>query len=122
MNERLKTLRKALGLTQQQFADRLGVSRNNIATYETAKSNPGNSVISLICKEFNVSEEWLRTGKGEMFVQLTRDQEIAEFVSSVLRSESDDFRRRFIAVLTKLDREDWEVLEKMALEIVKDRD
>lgn len=69
MNERIKNLRKALGLTQQEFADRLGISRNNIATYETRNSAPGSSVIALICREFNVNEEWLRTGEGEMFIQ-----------------------------------------------------
>lgn len=67
MKERLKKLRKALDLTQQEFADRIGISRGNIATYETREGSPGNSVINLICREFNVSETWLRTGEGEMF-------------------------------------------------------
>lgn len=67
MNERLKLLRKALHLTQQEFADRLGISRGNIAAYEVAKNAPSDAVILLICKEFNVSEAWLRTGDGEMF-------------------------------------------------------
>lgn len=82
MNERIKELRKALGLTQQEFADRLGISRNNIATYETRKTGPGNSVVKLICNTFNVSEEWLRTGDGEMFVpkpESAIDKLVAEF-------------------------------------------
>lgn len=69
MKERLKKLRKTLDLTQQEFADRIGISRGNIATYETRDGSPGNSVINLICREFNVSEKWLRTGDGEMFVE-----------------------------------------------------
>lgn len=68
MKERMKKLRKTLGLTQQEFADRLGIGRGNIATYETRDGNPGNSVIALICREFNVNETWLRTGEGEMFL------------------------------------------------------
>lgn len=67
MNERIKKLRKALDLTQQEFADKIGIVRGNIATYETGKSKPGDAVVSLICREFNVNEEWLRTGNGEMF-------------------------------------------------------
>jgi transcriptional regulator with XRE-family HTH domain len=67
MNERLKKLRKALELTQQEFADRIGISRGNIGAYEVGKNNPSDAVISLICKEFKVNEEWLRTGTGEMF-------------------------------------------------------
>lgn len=68
IGERLKNLRKALGLTQQEFSDKLKVSRSNIATYEVGKNNPAEAVINLICREFNVSETWLRTGEGEMFI------------------------------------------------------
>lgn len=69
MDERIKQLRRELGVTQQAFADRLRISRNNIAGYEVGKSEPGDAVISLICREFNVNEIWLRTGVGEMFLQ-----------------------------------------------------
>lgn len=68
MNERLKKLRKALDLTQQEFADRIGVKRNTIATYEIGRNTPLDAVIASICREFNVSETWLRTGEGEMFL------------------------------------------------------
>ena len=68
IGERLKKLRKALDLTQQEFSDKLKVSRSNIATYEVGKNNPADAVINLICLEFNVSETWLRTGEGEMFL------------------------------------------------------
>ena len=68
LNERIKKLRKGLDLTQQEFADRLGTTRNNIAGYEVGRRSPSEAVISLICKTFNVSETWLRTGEGEMFV------------------------------------------------------
>ena len=68
MNERLKELRKTLNLTQQAFADRLGVKRNTVATYETGKSNPSDAAVLLICREFKVSEIWLRYGTGEMFI------------------------------------------------------
>lgn len=67
MKDRLKELRKKLGLTQKKFAEKLGISRNNIASYETGKSNPGSSIIQLICRVYNVNETWLRTGEGEMF-------------------------------------------------------
>lgn len=67
MNERIRKLRKALDLTQQEFAERIGVKRNTIANYEIGRNEPIDSVLSLICREFHASEEWLRTGKGEMF-------------------------------------------------------
>ena len=73
MNERIKKLRKFLDLTQQEFAEKIGTARNNIAGYEVARRSPSEAVISLICKTFNVSETWLRTGEGEMFVQTAED-------------------------------------------------
>lgn len=67
MNERIKKLRRYLDLTQQEFADRIGVKRNTIANYEIGRNVPIDSVLALIVREFNVSEAWLRSGEGEMF-------------------------------------------------------
>ena len=67
VKERIKKIRRELNLTQQEFAERIGIKRNTIANYETGRNDPVDSVISLICREFNVREEWLRTGEGEMF-------------------------------------------------------
>lgn len=67
--ERIRKLRRTQDLTQQEFADRIGVKRNTVATYEIGRSEPVDAVFSLICREFNVSEKWLRTGDGEMFVK-----------------------------------------------------
>ena len=118
MKNRIKELRGVLGYTQQQFADKLKIKRNTIAKYETGRGEPIDAVIALICREFNVSERWLRTGEGDMFVQLSRDEEIAAFVGSALAGEQDNFKRRFIAMLSKLDENDWELLEKM-IDIIK---
>ena len=65
-NNRIRQIRRHFDLTQQEFADRIGVKRNTIASYETGRNLPIDSVISLICREFGVSEIWLRTGEGEM--------------------------------------------------------
>ena len=66
MNERLKKLRKTLDLTQQEFANRLGIKRNTVAQYEIGRNEPIDAVILSICREFDVSEEWLRTGEGPL--------------------------------------------------------
>lgn len=68
MNERIRKLRRTLDLTQREFAERIGIKQNTIATYEIGRSEPIDAVISLICREFHVSETWLRTGDGDMFV------------------------------------------------------
>ena len=66
MNERIKKVRKALDLTQQEFAERIGMKRNSIALIEKGR-NTSDQTVFAICREFNVNEEWLRTGTGEMF-------------------------------------------------------
>ncbi len=68
MKERIKKIRKELDMTQQQFADIIGVKRNSYANYETGRNTPIDAVIKSICREFNVNAEWLRTGNGEMFM------------------------------------------------------
>ena len=122
MNERLKKLRKTLDLTQQEFADRIGSKRNTIAKYETDTNVPSAAVISLICREFNVNEEWLRNGTGEMFIEQTPDEEIAAFVGNLLKDEEDSFKRRLISGLAALDDTGWEVLEKFLDSIQKKKD
>ena len=71
MKERLKKLRKKLNITQQEFADKIGIKRNSYANYETGRNKPIDAIIKSICREFNVNEEWLRNGTGEMFNEKT---------------------------------------------------
>lgn len=119
MNERIKELRKTLDLTQQEFADKLKIGRGTLANYEVGRNEPLDAVISLICTKFNVNESWLRAGEGEMFVKLSKAQEIADFMTPLLSDESDGFKRRFITMLSRLDESDWLVLAKMAEEMTK---
>lgn len=122
MNERLKIVRKSLNLTQQQFADRLNTSRNNIAGYESGTRLPSSSAISLICREFNVNETWLRTGEGEMFISRGRSEAIAQEVNRFMADHPDSFRERLISLLIRLDEKQWEVLEQYARQLVDDHD
>ena len=115
MKDRIKKIRRELDLTQQEFADRIGIKRGGVANYEIGRNEPADSVISLICREFNVNEQWLRDGTGEMFIEQTRDEQIASFVGSIQASADDSFKKRFISMLSSLDESEWEVLEKMTL-------
>lgn len=90
MNERIKELRKALRLTQQEFADKLNLKRGAIANYEIGRNDPIDAVVSLICKEYNVNENWLRTGEGSMFVALPEEDEVAAYVSDLLEDGSNN--------------------------------
>lgn len=116
--QRLKELRKALHLTQQDFAFRLGISRNNIATYEIGKSRPGDAVMALICREFNVNETWLRTGEGEMFAPVDPENQLMEWAGRVLADSSDSFRARFVRMMMGLTDKEWAVLEEKARQLL----
>jgi HTH-type transcriptional regulator/antitoxin PezA len=122
LKDRIKKIRKEFDLTQQKFADRIGVKQNTVAQYEMGRNVPIDSVITLICREFNVNENWLRTGEGDMFVERTRDEQIASFVGSLQANADDSFKKRFISMLSALDDAEWEVLEKMAIKIYENKE
>ena len=90
MNERIKKLRKDLKLTQQEFADALNIKRGAVANYEIGRNAPIDAVVSLICKTFNVNEEWLRSGAGDMFLELPEEEEEAAYVSELLEDSDND--------------------------------
>lgn len=120
MNSRIKLIRTSNDLTQQEFADRLGTPRSNIAGYERGARNPSDGAISAMCKEFDINEDWLRHGKGPMRKPVNRDQEIESFMNSILHMESENFRRRLISALTRLNEDEWGLLESMALKLAEE--
>ena len=120
METRIKKLRKALELTQQEFAERIGIKRNTVATYEIGRNVPLDAVIASMCREFNVNEAWLRTGEGEMFHKRSREDELTAYMNSLLQSEPDDIRRRFATAVSHLSTQQLEILEGIALQLVED--
>ena len=120
MNERIKQIRTSEGLSQQKFADRLGIARGNIAAYEVGKNAPSDAVIVLICKEFNVNEKWLRHGTGEMFNN--PDDLVAECVWDLLLTHDDAFYNMIKGILMTyrtLDDKSKEVIQKFILDAVE---
>lgn len=113
MKDRIKAIRKHYDLTQAEFGDRIGVKGNTITNYENDLRNPSDAIIVSICREFNVNEEWLRTGNGEMFQPITKNDEISKLFGEVLKENNDDFKRRLISALAKLDDVGWEKLENL---------
>ena len=118
IGERIKKVRRSNDMTQQEFADRIGSKRNTVATYEMGRSTPSAAVLSLISREFNVSEEWLRTGEGEMFIQQSKADEIKSAVNNLLSSETSEFKQRLVKVLVSLKEELWVFLEEKLEEIL----
>lgn len=120
INERIKAVRKNSGLSQTAFAERLGATRGVITNLEGEKTETNEPFLRLICKEFNVSEEWLRTGEGDMMQKLTRNQEIAEFMGRVMNEPDDAPRKRFISIISKLDVDEWRLLAEIAKKMSQD--
>lgn len=121
MGDRLKVLRKKLGLTQQEFADRLGIKRNAVTNYEVGRNDPADMVVSLICREFSVSEKWLRTGEGDMFIQKRREEQIAEYFHD-LQGLNDELKKRLVAALAAIQTKDWEIIRQIVEKIVRDNE
>ena len=119
MNQRIKQLRRSLNLTQQDFAERIGLKQNSIALIESGKRNISNQAVLSICREFNVNETWLRTGEGEMFNALSRDEQIAYRLGAMLAGQGDTIQKRLIAALSDLDESEWAAVEAFAWKLVK---
>lgn len=121
MNERIKELRKALGLTQQKFADRIRIERSTLARYEMGTISPSSAVISLICQTFNVSEVWLRSGEGEMFLSLGRLAEITQRVAQ-MAGEDNPFKEKLLLALLRIPSDKWGLIEQAAREILSENE
>ena len=116
VNDRIKYLRKeVLHITQDEFASKIQISRSNLGSIEIGRVNVTERVISDICKNFSVNEEWLRTGSGKIKVELSKEEYIADFISRILKSKDDSFKKRYISMLSRLDENGWEALERIAV-------
>ncbi len=120
MNDRLKEIRKLNKLTQEEFAKEIGITQSTVTAYECGNRVPSDSVILNICRNFHINETWLRTGEGEMLTPISRDAEIAAFLGDVMRGEKEDFRRRLVSVLARLEPAEWELLANMAQRLAEE--
>ena len=102
MNTRIKSLRKALKLNQSDFGNRIGIKQATVAGYENGTRQPLDTVISSICREFNVNEEWLRNGTGEMF----KPNAMAEIDEIIEKHGLDENCRSFFYAFVGLSAEE----------------
>ena len=118
INDRIRELRTHLNLSQATFGARVGLSRDEVKNLEYGKTLPREITIPLICREYGVREEWLRTGEGEMLAEHPGQKKIAAFLGDLMREEADgDFRAQLIGALADLTPEEWALLEQIARRI-----
>ncbi len=120
MNNRIAKLRKDREWTQDEFAEKMGISKNYVSLIENGKKIPSDRLISDICREFNVKEKWLRTGKGESRIKRTRNQEIQAFANEVMELPDEDLKKRLVGGLAKLNADDWGKILEIAEKLLSD--
>lgn len=118
LNQRIREIRKNENLSAVKFGERLGVKQNTVSQWETGKNTIPEHMIMSIIKEFNVNEDWLRTGKGEMY-KLVEDK-LSMYVSEITDG-NDDFIKDFITVYMELDQVSKEALKKIANKMLERR-
>lgn len=118
MKNRIKKIRKDKGLTQVEFGEKIGVKGNTVTNYENGLRNPTDAILHSICREFNVNEEWLRTGEGEPYVEA--DDKLSVYMAKI-SGGSDEFIKDLIMAYMDLDETSKEALRKLADGMIKSR-
>lgn len=118
ISSRISTVIKSSGLTKTAFSKKIGLSQPFVSQLASGDASPSDRTIVDICREFGVSEHWIRTGEGEMFVRLSREEEITKFAMSIVRNPDSEFQRRFVSVLAQLTPEQWQLMEQMAHQLI----
>ena len=112
MKDRIKAVRKAAGLNQTEFGKRVGVSLSAVQKWESGENVLSDAVVLLVCREYGVSETWLRTGAGEMRGARTREEELTELVAGLMADRPESFRSALLTVLLRIrpDGPEWAAL------------
>ena len=116
MNSRIKQIRQQENLTQSQFADKIGLSRNYVAMMEIGQREPSDRTVSDICRIFDIQEDWLRHGLEPMRSAKSREEEIAEMIGSVLTGSSE-FKKAVIRMICSRTDEELKALESALLSV-----
>lgn len=122
ISSRISAVIKSSGLTKTAFSKKIGLSQPFVSQLASGDATPSDRTIVDICREFGVSEHWLRTGEGEMFVRLSREEEITKFAMSVIRDPDSEFQRDLLATMAKLGPAQWQLMEQMLDELIAQRE
>lgn len=117
MNNRIKQFRKALGLTQDELGDKIGLNKISISLFESGTREISKRTRLAILREFNVNPKWLDTGEGNMFLPIENKDEIIKFAENVVNADDSDFRKKILKVLAKLSPSEWQTLESIVNKI-----
>lgn len=118
IKDRIKLVRKNAGLTMEKFGESIGVTKALISILEAGRQDVSNQSIKAICREFNISEEWLRSGEGEMYTQLGEHEIVMQRLAKVQRATGDEkqfaqFKERLASAILNMDDAGCDAMLKM---------
>ena len=113
--ERVKEVRRTQRLTLEKFGERLGVKKNSVSQIENGHNSLTNQIsdqmAKAICREFGVSESWLRTGEGEMIEPTTPSEHLLAYVARISTEPDKEFQIEFLTALSRMKPEQWKLVE-----------
>lgn len=114
--ERIREVRKALGLTLEKFGEKIGMKKNSVSQLENGKNSVTEQVVKAICREYNVDYMWLTTGDGEMFIDT--DDDFIERIDRIMAGE-DEARKSLFKFMLELSDEDIAALDRLMKKAIK---
>lgn len=121
VNTRIAAVIQASGLTKTAFSRKIGLSQPFVSQLANGDASPSDRTIADICREFNVNEHWLRTGEGEMFSTLSREEEITKFAMEIIRDPDSEFQRQLLTTMARLEPAQWKLMEQMLDQLLQQR-
>jgi len=121
VNTRIAAVIQASGLTKTAFSRKIGLSQPFVSQLANGDASPSDRTIADICREFSVNEHWLRTGEGEMFSTLSREEEITKFAMEIIRDPDSEFQRQLLTTMARLEPAQWKLMEQMLDELIRQR-
>ena len=114
MKTRLKEIRKKNHLTQGEFGERIGVTQSAVTAWETGNRNPHDTAINTICREFNINEDWLRYGRGDMYNDINKEEQLAYYFGQIMKLNGMDpeegIAKRVMTGLSRLQPRHWQAI------------
>ena len=114
--ERIREVRKNLGLTLEKFGEKIGMNKNSVSQLENGKNSVTEQVVKAICREYNVDYMWLTTGDGEMFIDT--DDDFIERIDRIMAGE-DEARKNLFKFMLELSDEDIAALDRLMKKVIE---
>lgn len=119
-HERIIEVRKNISLTQEEFGKRIGVTRAAVSNIESGNRGVTDQMRRSICREFGISEEWLRNGTGNMYDNVEKSARLMEWAVDIMKEKDDSIKKKVVNLLMSLNESDWDLIAELAKRI-KDR-